>query len=150
MEFGEAYKRLWTELGVSRKMVLSSSFENIVTSRTMSIIILEERFYFQTDKMSRKYSQLKGNCNAALCIENIQIQGLCRELGHPNDNIEFRDAYKKYFPSAYNRYTSLENERLFQISPTFIERWHYMDGVPFIEKFDIANRKYVLEQYIGV
>ena len=67
MEFGEAYEKLWKELGVNKKMVLSSSFENIVTSRTMSSIILNEKFYFQTDKAFRKYSQLKGNCNVALC-----------------------------------------------------------------------------------
>lgn len=148
MKFEEAYEKFWKELGVNKKMVLSSSFENIVSSRTMSIIILDKKFYFQTDKTFRKYSQLKGNCNVALCIDNIQIEGICNELGHPDTNVEFCNAYKKYFPASYSRYSSLENERLFDVLPTFIERWIYIDGVPYMEKFDIVNKKYVSEQYI--
>lgn len=150
MEFAEVYGKFWKELGTNQKMVLSSSFGDIVTSRIMSIIILKEKLYFQTDKTSRKYKQIKGNCNVALCIDNIQIEGRCRELGHPDVSMEFLDAYKKYFPGSYSRYTSLENERLFQISPTFIERWIYMDDVPYIETFDVASKRYVLEQYAGV
>lgn len=150
MEFREMYEKFWKELGLNKKMVVSSSFENIVTSRTMSIIILNENFYFQTDKTLRKYSQLKGNCNVALCTDNIQIEGICSELGHPNVNTEFCEAYKKYFPNFYNRYSSLKNERLFHVTPTFIERWKYIDEIPYIETFDIINKKYMLEQYIGV
>ena len=116
----------------------------------MSIIILNEKFYFQTDRTLRKYSQLKGNCNVALCADNIQIEGICSELGHPDVDTEFCVAYKKYFPGSYRNYTSLETERLFHGAPTFIERWVYIDEIPYIETFDIINKNYMLEQYMGV
>lgn len=150
MVFEEAYKKFWNELGASKKMVLSTSYENIVTSRMMSIIILNENLYFQTDKTFRKYNQLKRNNHAALCADNIQIEGVCSDLGHPSANTAFCDAYQKFFTSSYHRYTSLENERLFQFTPTFIERWIYLDNIPYIETFDIVNQKYMLEKYTGV
>ena len=150
MEFAEAYGNLWKGLGSNQKMVLSSSLRDIVTSRHMSIIILKESFYFQTDKTSRKYKQMKGNCNVALCMDNIQVEGICSELGHPDDSMEFLEAYEKYYPGSYSRYSFLENERLFHISPTFIQRWIYMDGAPYIETFDIVNKRYVLEPYATV
>lgn len=44
-------------------------------------------------------------------------------------------------------YTSLDNERLFIITPTYVERWIYKEGVPFLEIFDIEKENYKLEQY---
>ena len=51
---------------------------------------------------------------------------------------------------TYKRYSLLENEVLFEITPTYIERWIYMDSVPFIEIYDILNRKYLLDEYKGM
>ncbi len=123
--------------------------KNIVTSRMMSIIILDKKFYFQTDKNFRKYRRLKENPNISLCIDNIQIEGQCKELGKPCDQMEFVEAYKKNFPSSFTRYTLLKNERLFVVIPTFIERWKYVDGDPYIEIFDVINKRYSFTPYVG-
>lgn len=77
----------------------------------MSIIVLDEKLYFQMDMTLRKYKQLKGNSNVLLCIDNIQIEGYCEEVGIPLENIAFSNAFKKYFLSSYTRYASLKNER---------------------------------------
>lgn len=148
--FEEQYLKFWQELGIGKKMVLSTSLNNIVTSRTMSIIILNEKLYFQTDRLFRKYDQLKGNPHVALCIDNIQIEGHCNEIGLPVDHKDFCMAYKEYFANSFNRYSLLKNERLFAVAPTFIERWLYIDGVPYLQTFDIRDKKYTLEQYSGV
>lgn len=130
-------------------MVLSTSVHDVVTSRMMSIIVLDKKMYFQTDKTFRKYNQLKENPNVSICIDNIQIEGYCEEIGRPDEHIAFSDAYKKYFPSSYMRYTALENERLFVVRPTFIERWRYIDKIPYMEIFDVVNKQYRLKMYIG-
>lgn len=150
MEYKEAYKNFYKELGESKKMVLSISLNDIVTSRMMSIIVLNEKLYFQTDRTFRKYRQLKANSNVSLCVDNIQIEGHCEEIGRPFENAEFTNAYKRCFPSSYTRYTSLENERLFEVIPIFIERWMYIKGVPYMEFFDVTNSNYSLKQYFGV
>lgn len=109
--FSEEYKRFWKEFGSSKKMVLSTSLDNIVTSRMMSVVAIEGKLFFQTDNTFRKYKQLKGNSNVALCIDNIQIEGQCEEIGHPSNNTEFCTAYKAGFPDSYSNYTALENKK---------------------------------------
>lgn len=150
MEFQEAYSNFYKELGENKKMVLSTSRNDVVTSRMMSIIVLNKKLYFQTDKTLRKYNQLKENPNVSLCIDNIQIEGHCEKVGSPLENLEFINAYKKYFPNSYARYTALGNERLFAVTPTFIERWLYIEGIPYIERFDIVNKQHHLKPYIGI
>ena len=90
------------------------------------------------------------NQNVSLCSENIQITGICTEIGHPMDNTVFCDIYKACFSSSFSKYSALENERLFVIEPTHIERWIYMDSVPFIETFDIKKQEYILTKYKAV
>lgn len=148
--FEDEYLKFWQEFGESKKMVLSTSLNDVVTSRMMSMVVLDKNIYFQTDRTFRKYSQLKGNPNASLCIDNIQMEGYCEEIGKPGEHIEFSDAYKKYFLSSYMRYTALESERLFAVRPTFIERWLYIDKIPYVEIFDVTNKQYSLKPYMGV
>lgn len=64
-------------------MVLSTSYQDKVTSRMMSVIIFDGEFYFQTDKNFRKYNQIKNNPNVLLCCDNISVEGICTELGKP-------------------------------------------------------------------
>lgn len=106
--------------------------------------------YFQTDNTFRKYNQLKRNPHVALCIDNIQIEGVCNEVGIPIENEDFCNAYRDCFTNSFNRYTLLKNERLFAVTPTFIERWVYINGTPYVQIFDIGNREYISKQYFGV
>lgn len=148
--FEDEYLKFWQEFGESKKMVLSTSLNDIVTSRMMSMVVLDKKIYFQTDRTFRKYSQLKGNPNVSLCIDNIQMEGYCEEIGKPDEDIEFSNAYQKHFPSSYMRYTVLESERLFVVRPMFIERWLYIDKIPYVEIFDVTNKQYSLKPYMGI
>ena len=149
MEFTDAYEKFYQELGESKKMVLSTSLNDAVSSRMMSIVVIDKKIYFQTDRTFRKYDQLKENPRVSLCIDNMQIEGYCEEAGKPNENTEFVNAYKKSFLSFYVRYSSLENERLFVMVPTFVEKWLYIDGVPYMETLDMKNKEYKILQYVG-
>lgn len=51
MEFNTAYENFYKELDESKKMVLSTSLNDVVTSRMMSIVVLNKKIYFQTDKL---------------------------------------------------------------------------------------------------
>lgn len=150
MELKEMTEAFFADFGKGRMMVLSTTDGSKVSSRMMSVVLIGDRFYFQTDKMLRKYSQLKADHNVALCTDNIQIEGVCEELGHPLSYKEFCKAFEDCYKGSYDAYTSLENERLFEVTPHFIERWTYKDGVPFIETFDLINGSYGLEEYKGI
>lgn len=65
--FTEQCRLLFEELKDHEKMVLSTSLNDRVSSRMMSIIVLNRSFYFQTDKTFRKYDQIMNNPYAALC-----------------------------------------------------------------------------------
>lgn len=145
--FRDKYSALLKELEKGRTMVLSSSSEGRVSSRMMSVVAINGAFYFQTDKTMRKYSQLVSSPYVALCADNIQIEGICREIGHPMDNAEFRAKFRQCFKGSFEAYSALENERLFSVVPLYIERWLYLDGRPFIESFDFEQEEYCLNEY---
>lgn len=115
----------------------------------MSVIRLDDQFYFQTDLNFRKYSQLQQNPFAALCMDNFQIEGRCIELGHPSQNKKFCELFAQYFKNAYDRYTHLKDERLFALKPTYIQKWIYENGEPFIEIFDFEHKNYLKKAYNG-
>ncbi len=147
--FNDKYNAFLIELGQGRKMVLSTSENNRVSSRMMSVIQFDGMFYFQTDNTMKKYRQIKSNRNVALCIDNIQIEGICEEKGRPLDNIQFCDIYQKCFRGSFDAYSSLKNERLFVVKPLFVERWIYRNGVPYMETFDVENKQYNYKEYLG-
>ena len=149
-QYSQKLQEFLSDFGKGRKMVLSTSENDIVSSRMMSVVQINGEFYFQTDMKLRKYRQLSANSNAALCIDNIQIEGICEELGRPLDNPAFSAAFRDCFRGSFEAYTSLENERLFVLRLKFIERWIYNENVPYIETFDISSQSYGFERYTGI
>ena len=110
-----------------------------VSARTMSVVRRGDRFYFQIDGDSRKAAQLRENPRAALCLGNLQIEGVCREIGRPQEHKAFCAAYRAAFPSTFDRYTHLECERLWEFAPDFAKQWIYEGGEPFEEILDPAS-----------
>ena len=147
--FAEKYRAFLSEFGQGRTMVLSTAENDRVSSRMMSVVLINGCFCFQTDTELRKYHQLTVNPNVALCIDNIQIEGICSEKGRPLDDSGFCETFQKCFKGSFDEYSSLDNERLFYVRPLFIERWKYVDKIPYIEIFDIENERYSCERYMG-
>ena len=147
--YSDKIQGFFSEFGTGRTMVLSTSENNRVSSRMMSVVQINGAFYFQTDSKLRKYRQICANDHVALCIDNIQIEGKCTEIGHPLDDPRFCAAFQKSFKGSYDAYTKLANERLFVIKPLYIERWVYKDRLPYIESFDVEKQQYSFERYNG-
>ena len=133
--------------GKSKTMVLSTSFQDYVTSRMISVVVMDGCFYFQTDRKFRKYVQIKNNPQVSLCIDNVQLEGECVELGHPTGHEAFCKLYRQAFPSSFQRYTELETEVLFKVVPGWIQRWIYEQSDPYIEIYDCENKRYEKVQY---
>ena len=148
--FDDKINDFLSEFGKGKKMVLSTSDNGRVSSRMMSVVRIEEKFYFQTDTEMKKYRQLKANNYVALCIDNIQIEGICEEIGHPLNNTAFCEGFRECFKNSYEAYTALKNERLFCVKPLYIERWKYQDNIPYIESFDMNTKQYDLKKYEGI
>ena len=139
---------LFRTIGKVRKMVLSTSFDNRVTSRMMSFVIFDNKFYCQTDKTFLKYQQIKSNPNVALCIDNIQIEGIAKNIGKPLENKKFINLFKQYYKTSYEIYSFLENEILLEIEPTFIGVWTYKDFIPIREFYNLDTKETKEESYL--
>jgi general stress protein 26 len=142
--FEKKVDELFQSLGPNQIMVLATSANNKVTARSMSFIIDNGRLYFQTDKNFCKYEQMKINPNVAVCYNNIQIEGICKEIGHPLDesNNTFALKYKEYFSGSYDTYSNLPSETAFEITPTLITIWGYEEGKPYREFYEFSHEKY--------
>ena len=140
--------RIWRKIGTHGIMVFSTSAESRVTSRPMSVIVLDGKFYCQTDESYLKYKQICQNPNVALSVKKFSIEGKCRNIGHPLDenNRFFAESYKKHFRVSFNAYSALPTEILFEITPTLIYSWEYKLTKPFMEFFDFENELYHIEE----
>lgn len=141
-EFGEQLPPLWKKIGSHGAMVLSTCAENRVTSRPVSVVVIDGKFYCQTDENYLKCKQLSENENAALSVKNFSIEGKCRSIGKPLGNPLFIKAMKKYFLPAYTRYSNLEQERVLEFTPTLIYSWSYELAKPYMEYWDFENLTY--------
>ena len=83
--FEENFSKMWKKIGNHGVMVLSTCAEQRVTSRPMSVVIVDGKFYCQTDENYLKFRQIMQNGNVALSIKNFSIQGTCRDIGKPLD-----------------------------------------------------------------
>ena len=125
-------------------MVLSTSLHDEVTSRMMSFIIQDEKFYFQTDKRFRKHSQLKGNSRVSLCRDNMAVEGICSEIGKPSDFPVQRVSDFHHLP---DRLAGMKEERLFVVTPMRLEKWIYEDKQPYMEILDFQFQTYEKMKY---
>ncbi len=83
LSYSDLENEIYNNIGEKAFLVLSTSYKDRVTSRTMSFLVIDKKFYFQTDDTFLKFEQIKNNPNVSLCINNIQIEGVAKILGHP-------------------------------------------------------------------
>ncbi len=147
--FAKKVERLFETLGDHRFMVLATSKNDHVTARTMSFVICDKKFYFQTELTLTKAGQLAANPKVAVCYSNYQIEGTCREVGHPCDtqNKFFADLFQRHFAGSYQAYSQLDNERVYEVTPLKITVWDYDEGKPYRDYFDFEKKSYWREFY---
>lgn len=139
------FEYLWSKIGGSGVMILSTCADDRVTSREMSVVVIDGKFYCQTDKRYLKCRQIKANPNVALCVNNFSVEGECRIIGHPSQNGFFVDRMKERFPDAVARWSELPTECVLEITPKLISSWIYEDNKPYVECWNFENGSYVKE-----
>ena len=98
---------------------------------------------------SREVGQIGSESDVVLRIKDMKghSEGICEEMEHPLDDAGFRESFAKHFKGSFDAYTGLHNERLFTVSPVYVQRWVYDHGVPYIESFDVAGKNYSFRKY---
>lgn len=140
--FSENLPKLWEQIGTHGVMVLSTCADNRVTSRPMSVVVIDGKFYCQTDENYLKFRQISENPNVSLSVSNLSIEGECRIIGRPYENEFFIKAMKESFANAVERWSGLSSERVLEINPTLIYSWIYENDKPYAEYYDFRNSTY--------
>lgn len=141
----DKFQSLWQKIGKSGVMILSTCSDNRVTSRAMSVVVIDGKFYCQTDERYLKCRQIKANPKVSLCINNFSIEGECYIIGKPSENSFFIDKMKEYFSDAVSRWSKLPTECVLEITPKLVSSWIYEDNKPYIERWNFENSNYVKE-----
>ncbi|MCH3963354.1 MAG: pyridoxamine 5'-phosphate oxidase family protein [Clostridium sp.] len=149
INFSLLEKEIFNLLDDKRVMVLATSCNDLVTAGSMSCVIIKNKIYFQTDKTFLKYRQILENPNVALCVDNVQVQGVASIKQHPflGENREFIDKFRERYRSSYDKYSHMTNEVVIEVEPTFIVVWKYENNQPFREFLDIRNHKAYRKNY---
>lgn len=131
-----------SSLEKNKVWILSTSYNDYVTSRSMSIINKDLDIYFQTNKCYIKHIQMNANNNVSLCFNNISIEGTVEEIGNWKEekNIELMEIYKSQHLGSYNAYGLLDGQVVYKVNPKVIKLWKYIEGVPIRETLYV-NKK---------
>lgn len=140
-------RTLLNELAAHHVMVLATSANNIVTARNVSIVLYRDKLYFQTDSAMEKARQLRQNPLVALCIENIQIEGLAKEIGTWENHQDILKEYQKYHCVSYEKYKNLSTEEVIEIEITRAKKWEYREGKPYIYELNCKENFSTTKEY---
>ena len=119
----------------NKTWVLSTSLNDEVSSRSMSIINEDLTIYFQTNECYLKDNQMKYNPKVSLCYSNIPIEGIAEHIGNWLDekNNNLLELYKKNHLGSFEYYGLLEGQVVYKITPKVIKVWKYVDKKPLRE-----------------
>ena len=151
INFENEIGKVYNKIGKSKFAVLATSSHNKPTARTMSIVIFDNKIYCQTSNEYVKYKQICENNNVALCIENIQIEGIANIKGKTIEQSKFIEMYKKNHNGSFKKYSGLDESRLIEIIPIKIIIWEYnLNGIPSRMFLELETKKAYreMEKYI--
>ena len=130
LAFDSELKKVYIQIEKAELAVLATSSQNKPTIRTMCIVFFDEKIYFQTSTEYVKYKQICENKNVALCIGNIQIEGIAEIKGRSIEHKKFVEYYGKNHENSYKNYSGLETTILIEVTPIRITQWVYDDDKP--------------------
>jgi general stress protein 26 len=147
--YGALKEEIINLFGESKVMVLATSSNSRVTARSMSCVFNGINIMFQTDETFAKVSQIKENPSVALCINNLQIEGMAIIKGHPlnNENKSFINKFKEQHEGSYYTYSHLKNETVIEVIPTLITIWKYENGKPLRDFLVVSENRAIREYY---
>ncbi|MCX7747803.1 MAG: pyridoxamine 5'-phosphate oxidase family protein [Clostridia bacterium] len=130
-------------LDKNKVWVLSTSENDVVTSRSMSIINIGLEIFFQTNKRYIKYLQMFKNRNVSLCFMNVSIEGTAEEIGDWKEerNAELLKLYKAAHKSSFDTYGMLDQQVVIKVIPTKVKYWKYIDGKPLRENLYVREKR---------
>lgn len=131
-------------LDTHRDIVLATSVDNRVCARTVSFANKELDIYFLSWEHNKKIEQLKINPKVALCLKNLQIEGIAEVLGCAFEE-EFNDIgdlfRTKFSPRWFDTFSQMKEMVLVKIIPKHITKFENINRRFHLQNVDIINKK---------
>lgn len=130
--YSEARAYVDEKLGKTLIAVLSTCADKKVSARSMSIVFINEKIYFQTDSRFKKAKQMEENPYAVICFENISIEGTITDHGAGKNEVNkhFLEVFAEKHPGSFRQYSFGLNQKVYSLSPKLILIWKYEDACP--------------------
>ena len=125
-------------------MVLGTSANDKVISRSILIINNGLDLYFFTWKNSRKIKQIEINNNISICKDKIEIEGEAKILGlmTSKENKSVLEIIRKKHPDSVEKWESKPNMIIVLIKPIFACIDGYIENDDsYLEYIDIENKE---------
>lgn len=127
-------ERLESILNKAEVMYLSTSLNDIVSSRPVSPLNIGLRLFIRTSPVTRKAKEMLANPNIAVCIGPVYFTGKARSLGSvfKDSNAEIKRAYISRYPDSFSdEDIFLEADALFfELTIENVAEWIYENNVP--------------------
>ena len=138
LDFNEVSKETLRSLEDEKEMVFSTSLNNHVSSRTVSIACKGTTAVFLSYKNNTKCIQIQGNPRVALCSGHIQVEGIAtmRGLLRREENSTYSEIYKEKQERYFYKCKDKDNMDLITVDINFITVYgplgkHYVDKIDF-------------------
>jgi uncharacterized pyridoxamine 5'-phosphate oxidase family protein len=142
IDYLDLKSRIITRLDSVSEIVLSTSYKNRVTSRTVSFRNFGLMIYFITSKAYTKYKQLSKNQLVSLCHHELQIEGVANIRNHPenDENKSISEQLKSTdYTDIFKKYSKYKNSVLIEVIPHLITLYSLSDKRSFFEYLDIKK-----------
>lgn len=127
-------KELENILNKAEVIYLSTSLNDLVSSRPISPMNMGLRLFIRTSAATRKAKEMMANSHIAACVGNFYFTGKARSLGPVLDesNSKIKEAYSMRYPGSFSKEDEFieTDEMFFELSITKVSEWIYENGVP--------------------
>ncbi|NHJ05403.1 MAG: pyridoxamine 5'-phosphate oxidase family protein [Candidatus Heimdallarchaeota archaeon] len=143
LDFNEFKTQIIKTLNESRHIVLATSANNRVSTRTVSFANDDLVIYIISWDHNLKINQIKENPLVALCLNNIQIEGIAELINRPTDdkNNEIQNIYRKKFSEIFvNTFFKIPELITIKIVPNRIVKFENFHNRFFLQHMNLKNK----------
>ena len=125
----------------NKEITLATSYNDRVTSRTISFVNKELDIYFMSWEHNKKITQLSKNPKVALTLNNIQIEGVAKVLGSPSKFQEIGDIFRTKFSDRwFETFSKIGEMVLVKVEVKHIVRFENINRRFYLQRVDLENQ----------
>ncbi len=134
-------EKLWEIIIKEQEILLSTSANDRVTTRTVSPTYYQGAILIFTSPESLKYKQLKSNPNCSIAVNGYFIEAKAEFLGHTmlEKNTSLRDVYSQKYNGAFDEGIEFggRTAEFILLKPVLVKGWTFDNSIP-ISPFEIV------------